>query len=544
MKKDRFSTTIELVLLICFTLASVLFLMELYIGDYASFLTTLLIGGGLIIVLLLLFVWVNRAKTFVVLRRISICLLTLGLFGFTIHSNFQRTQSSIDQNLMNYHQLRLLTFDSTITTSSAFESKSIGTIRSDRSYVQGYIENQDDSTFEDVNLIEYADFDLLHEAMIKKDIQGALVSTLNYEILCRDHFFITHHQVIGEYNYQSKMTHQIHEIDVSKEPFTVFVSIMLNDEKVEIANRNDVNFIVYLNPYQRNMHVQFLPHDLYVPNLAYDGYSDRLDHLGYSGMDNVLFSLESMFGFEFDYFMKLNLSSIEYVTQALGGIEVVLDEAFCKKSEACLSSLNLSLNENNIRSYIESLKEYPEIFLHLFQGFFEKKQALNLKPDSNLLQTTNTYVFSDIHTSTLMKMQNNYVDNEWTYSDEIIDPSLKVEAPCISWDFYDLQQVSIIDASTAAQVYEHYLMNEDLTEMSRFAISLDQLHHDHVLPKFNEDVVNAVNAREKITAFYTILPNITIAPIETNKWNDPILNEAHFDPSQQVEDIQKYTEKE
>lgn len=539
MKKVRFSTTIELVLLICFMLASILFIMELYIGKYASFFYTSLIALGLMLFIIFFFVWGIHYKRFSLIRRVCLCLFTCCMLSFTVFSNLQRTKLAEIGKLKTHYLLNLVAIDSNFQTKQDFEDQKIGYIRSDQTYIFGLDDVEEELDIDDIKLIEYADFELLFKAMMNQEIQGALVGTLNYQLLLRDNQFASNHHLIQQTVYQTEMTHQMHEIDVANEPFTVLVSIMLSDESVRVADRNDLNFIVYLNPNFKTMHVQMLPSHLYVPNLAYDGYSDRLDRLGYSGMDNVLFSLESMVGFEFDYFMKLNIESYESITKALGGLDVDLDESFCMKSEACLTPLTLSLNENNIRSYLNDLKDYPETYLNLFRAFFEKRKDLNLKNDSNLLQITNDFVFTDIHSSTLAKMQSNYVDNDWTYSDEVLSTSTQVKAPCVSWDFYDLQLVSIADESLGAQIYERYLRNKDMTHMKKFAISLDQFQQGHILPRYNENVVTKKNAREKITSFYTVLPNISITPLEIEKWNDPILTEAHFDPDKKVEDIEK-----
>jgi LCP family protein required for cell wall assembly len=142
--------------------------------------------------------------------------------------------------------------------------------------------------------------------------------------------------------------------DTSSEAFTIYVSG--NDDYGSITNtgRSDVNIIVTFNPKTRQVLMVSTPRDYWVPmdTLQTDsngnkvtGY-EKLTHAGNMGVDSSIGTLESLYGIDIDYYVKVNFTGAVGVVDALGGITINSDVDFTNGEDAAPISYHFTVGAN------------------------------------------------------------------------------------------------------------------------------------------------------------------------------------------------------
>lgn len=119
------------------------------------------------------------------------------------------------------------------------------------------------------------------------------------------------------------------QLDVTSEPFNVYITgiDMWNKEKGLDLERSDVNMIVTVNPQTRKILLTSIPRDTYVM-LHTAQQMDKLTHTGVYGVDETLNTVEDWLGFDMDYYLKVNFTSVVKVIDTIGRIDVYSPVAF------------------------------------------------------------------------------------------------------------------------------------------------------------------------------------------------------------------------
>ena len=119
-------------------------------------------------------------------------------------------------------------------------------------------------------------------------------------------------------------------VDVTTEPFNVYITGIDQwaEEKGEDLERSDVNMIMTVNPKTKTILLTSMPRDSYVA-LHKNGAMDKLTHSGIYGVKETLNTVSDWFGgLKFDYYIKVNFTTLVAVVDAIGGIDVENDEEF------------------------------------------------------------------------------------------------------------------------------------------------------------------------------------------------------------------------
>ena len=120
----------------------------------------------------------------------------------------------------------------------------------------------------------------------------------------------------------------VKEVDVTKEPFNIYISG--NDIYGNIASvsRSDVNIIATVNPNTHKILLTSIPRDFYVQLHGTSGYKDKLTHAGVYGIDMSVKTIEDLLDIDINYYMRVNFTSLIKVVDAIGGVDVVSDYSF------------------------------------------------------------------------------------------------------------------------------------------------------------------------------------------------------------------------
>ena len=111
--------------------------------------------------------------------------------------------------------------------------------------------------------------------------------------------------------------------DVTKEPFTVFISGIDTEGSIATTSRSDVNMLVTVNPQTKQILMTSIPRDYYVelPGIS-GGSRDKLTHAGLYGVECSMDTLENVFGVDVDYYARVNFTTLRDMVNALGGVDL------------------------------------------------------------------------------------------------------------------------------------------------------------------------------------------------------------------------------
>lgn len=118
-------------------------------------------------------------------------------------------------------------------------------------------------------------------------------------------------------------------VDITKKPFNVYITGIdhwAGEEGMDL-DRSDVNMIMTVNPQTKTILLTSMPRDSYVA-LHKNGAMDKLTHTGIYGVKETLNTVSDWFGIDFDYYVKVNFSTLVTVVDAIGGIDVHNDIEF------------------------------------------------------------------------------------------------------------------------------------------------------------------------------------------------------------------------
>lgn len=146
--------------------------------------------------------------------------------------------------------------------------------------------------------------------------------------------------VIDQYIYYEDIPEELHNPadpveDITKDPFTVLISGSDSYGTLNGKTRSDVNMLVSVNPQTHQVLMVSVPRDAYVtfsckknPSAceAVAGQKDKLTHSGLFGVGCTESILEDLMDVEINYTVRVNFSSLINVVDAIGGIDVFVEE--------------------------------------------------------------------------------------------------------------------------------------------------------------------------------------------------------------------------
>lgn len=160
-------------------------------------------------------------------------------------------------------------------------------------------------------------------------LAGKIISViLCLAILIADIAMIRVHGFLDKVDSNVKHT-ESKDVDVSIDPFIVYISG--NDEygALEFDGMTDVNILVCVNPQSGQILMISTPRDFYVEFPGYtEGERDKLSHSGYYGMEAQIATLEALYDCDINYYIWLNFTSFIEIVDAVGGITIENEHEF------------------------------------------------------------------------------------------------------------------------------------------------------------------------------------------------------------------------
>lgn len=118
------------------------------------------------------------------------------------------------------------------------------------------------------------------------------------------------------------------DANVTKEPFSIYISGIDTFGEISSVSRSDVNMVVTVNPKTKQILLTSIPRDYYVSLHGKSGLNDKLTHAGLYGIDMSIQTIEDLLDIEINYYVKVNFTSVIDVVNAIGGVNVYSDYDF------------------------------------------------------------------------------------------------------------------------------------------------------------------------------------------------------------------------
>ena len=172
----------------------------------------------------------------------------------------------------------------------------------------------------------------LLDSLINKETDAIFFHS-SYEDILRDEFEEKYEliKLLDSVDIVGKVDTLKSNKDITKDPFTVYLSGIDTSGKVSSKARSDVNLLVSVNPSTHQILMISTPRDSYVRLPGKDS-NDKLTHAGIYGIEESVSTLEELYGVDVDYYARVNFSSFMSIVTALGGVTVDVPKSFCEQN--------------------------------------------------------------------------------------------------------------------------------------------------------------------------------------------------------------------
>lgn len=148
------------------------------------------------------------------------------------------------------------------------------------------------------------------------------INNTSYEILCED---------IDDYEDKTKIIYTVSvdigsddiakRIDVTEDPFNIYISGIDTFGSIDKVSRSDVNMIMTVNPKTKEILLTSIPRDMYLPLHSY-GAMDKLTHSGIYGIDETVTTVEDWLDTDINYYFRVNFTTLVDIVDVIGGVDV------------------------------------------------------------------------------------------------------------------------------------------------------------------------------------------------------------------------------
>lgn len=164
--------------------------------------------------------------------------------------------------------------------------------------------------------------------------------------------------IIYEYSIDIKQKSIKDKVNITKEPFNIYISGIDTYGSVNSVSRSDVNIIMTVNPKTSKIYLTWIPRDYYVKLYNVNEY-DKLTHAGIYGVETSVKTIEDLLGININYYMKLNFSTLIKTVDTFDGITVDSKYSFTSQDGYKFTRGKNNLNGKKALSFVRERKNLP-----------------------------------------------------------------------------------------------------------------------------------------------------------------------------------------
>lgn len=200
----------------------------------------------------------------------------------------------------------------------------------DREKTSEVIERINKELDSQLNVMTYSGYYDLIESLFSGESQVIIINKAYREIIHETYpDFDERTRILGNYDVETTITTpKTEDIDLTREPFHVFISGIDTSGNIKSTGRSDVNIIATINPNTKQVLLTTTPRDYYIhfPNTGEQ--RDKLTHAGIYGVDVSMGALEKLYGINMEYFVRVNFTTLINMVDSLGGVTAYSEYSF------------------------------------------------------------------------------------------------------------------------------------------------------------------------------------------------------------------------
>jgi len=167
-------------------------------------------------------------------------------------------------------------------------------------------------------------------------------------------------RVIHTFTIKTKVETTLKEVNVTMEPFAVYLSGIDTYGEISSVSRSDVNMVMVINPKTHQILLISIPRDYYVQLHGTTGTKDKLTHAGIYGIDMSIQTIEDLLELDINYYVKVNFTSVIDIVDALGGLDVYSEYTFTSYSGYRFRKGMNSVNGEQALDFARTRKAFKE----------------------------------------------------------------------------------------------------------------------------------------------------------------------------------------
>lgn len=323
-KKMKYSKLVHFMSIILLVVTVVFLVMLFRMDILGSKYMTIACGGIGLIELLILFVLNRRFKFAIKVPFLVLAILLSGVFIFGIYNlNLAATvvnkivSAAIKEEKYEVYVLK----DSEYESISDLNKARLGIYDNGSDTLEDALKQLEKKvTFQSQE--NYDDLEVLLTDGIDKKIDAIFMSSSMSELLIEEYpELFDQYKTIAEIVISTKENIEKSNVNVTEEPFVVYISGIDTYGNIGTVSRSDVNILLAINPKTSEILLVNTPRDYYVELHSKKAF-DKLTHAGIYGVEESMKTLEDLYATDIDFYVKVNFSSLIKIVDALGGITV------------------------------------------------------------------------------------------------------------------------------------------------------------------------------------------------------------------------------
>lgn len=372
-------------------------------------------------------------------------------------------------------------------------------------YVKEQLQKECD--LKNITYVEELDYDTLYKKLMNGEIDALIITDYYFKTLLKENYPTIEDDIFILKSYQKERENDIStsKKDIRYEPFTVYIAGVDEGDDPSIDARSDVNIVLMVNPLANHIEMVSLPRDAFVPNPALNSHNDKLTHLGLSGIKNSMEGIEEVFGFEIDYYVKLNFFSVIDIIDAVGLIEVDVPISFCEQDEnrsfaqndlICLNKGKQKVNGKQALAFARHRKSYTDVMRGKAQQEVIKGIINVLTTPSGVANINNILSIATRSVSTNMPMQQvtNFVSAQldnlkpWTIHSIVLENGADAHLVTASMPGQELY-VMLLNHDDVQVAFDAYQSMLNQMQFSAFTFRLGELNRNKAQMPENNSVL-------------------------------------------------------
>ena len=303
--------------------------MLVYINVLSNLLLGIAIGVILLIDGLVCFLLLKSRKKKIGLFISTILMIIYSLLGYYLYKTTDFL-SNLNFDYKTYNYSVVVLKDSEYEKLKDITNKELGYYDEETSQATKSLEKLTDKI--ELNVNPYDNTHDMAVSLIDKKMDAILIEDSHLDVITINDVVLAEQvKKIYSFSVRIKTDDMSKDLNVTKEPFNIYVSGIDTYGEITSVSRSDVNMVVTVNPTTKQILLTSIPRDYYVPLHGKTGYPDKLTHAGMYGTEMSIKTIEDLLDIEINYYVKVNFTSVIDIVDAIGGVNIYSDYTFTSR---------------------------------------------------------------------------------------------------------------------------------------------------------------------------------------------------------------------